>query len=63
MVSCNVLNDVEQRILSQTREYYKIKANFLFANVTLVDYLKCAQRFKNDEMIRCHKYLMWEKME
>jgi hypothetical protein len=63
LVSNNVLSEIERQILSETRKYYKTKAQFLYANVTLVDYLKSAQRFKNDEMIRCRRYLVWEKME
>ena len=62
-MSSNVLAEIERQILSETRAYYKFKASFLIAQVTLVDYLKCAQRFKNDEIIRAHRYLIWEKME
>ena len=62
-MSSNVLAGIEGQILSETRAYYKFQASFLIAQVTLVDYLKCAQRFKNDEIIRCHRYLIWEKME
>ena len=63
IMSCNVLHEIEKTILTETRSYYKIKADFMFTNMTMIDYLKSAQRFKNDEIVRCHKYLSWDKMD
>ena len=63
IMSCNVLHEIEKTILAKTKEYYKTKADFMFSNMTMVDYLKSAQKFKNDEVVRCHKYLSWEKMD
>ena len=62
-MSGNVLAEIERQILSETRAHYKKRATYLIEQVTLVDYLKCAHRFKNDEIIRAHRYLIWDKME
>jgi hypothetical protein len=41
-MSANVLQDIERQILSSTKDYYKLKHNYMFENMALVDYLKAA---------------------
>jgi hypothetical protein len=41
-MSCNVLHEIEKTILAETKSYYKIKADFMFSNMTMIDYLKAA---------------------
>jgi hypothetical protein len=41
-MSANVLQDIERKILSSTKDYYRLKHNFMFENMALVDYLKAA---------------------
>ena len=51
---------LEERILEQTREFYRKEALILLERESLSGYMVFAKKYLNEELSRCERYLTWD---
>ena len=59
----NPIQELENRLIEQSREYFTQQADKMINSCSLVEYMELADRILQQEKARFSTYLVWEKVE